>query len=461
MSKKFFRNLESKYFFIGFFITILLFSFYYLFTKILPNNLFIKNKKKYCLIFKDIKDLSPGASVTVAGVKVGFIKEIKIYKNKAKVIILVDKNITLTNNTKAYITAASLLGNYYIALDIKPGKPLNNKVCLENTYSETVVDVINNFGDKLAKLNIEKINELIDSTKKLVKNLNNNQKVLAYQLNKTLENLNKNLEKLIKSVLKTFNKTDKFLDSLNYELLSTVKTYRALANNLNKSVYKITKELNNSLENLNLAIENINYLLNQTKKENIVENLKNTITKTKLTLENLNKILNRIYNSNGTFWKILEDDSLYKNLNQSFSKLSVLEKKVETVFPEKYEFIPEFSFYLSDNWKIRYSLLVNFNFEKNNVKIGFTQVDKTTKLDFIFSKYLTPKFAINTGIYEGNLALGAKFSKKNFFIDTYFLPFLEVKFGLHLKNYLIFAGERYLYSEKTFETLMGSSIYFK
>ena len=461
MVEKFFENLEKKYFFIGFFITILLFSFYYLFTKILPNNFLKKNKKEYCLIFNDVKDLSTGASVTVAGVKVGFIKDIKLYKNKAKVIILVDKNITLTNNTKAYITASSLLGSYYISLDIKPGKPLDDKTCLESTYSKTAIDVINDFGDKFTKLDIKKLNELIVSTKKLVDDFNHNQKILIYQINKTFEKFNKNFEKLTKSISKVVNKTNKSLNNLNYEIINTVKVYQSLGNNLNKSVFELTRNLNTSLKNLNLVINNLNYLLNQTKKEHIVKNLKDSILEAKFALRNLNKLLNRTYNSNGTFWKIFEDDSLYKNLNNSFSKLNTLEKRIEAIFPKKYEFIPEFSFYLSNNWKIRYSLLVNFKFEKNSIKFGFTQIDKATKLDFIFSKYLSPKFAINTGIYEGNLALGSKFVKKNFFVSTYFLPFLEVKLELNFKNYSIFAGERYLYSNKAFETLVGGSIYFK
>jgi len=461
MVKKIFKNLEKKYFLVGLFVTVLLFSFYYLFINILPNIFFNKNKKEYCLIFDDVKDLSPGATVTVAGVKVGFVKDIKLYKNKAKVIILVNKDITLTNNTKAYITTSSLLGNYYIALDIKPGKALDNKVCLENTYSKTVIDVINNFGNKLAQLDIKKFNELIISTKRLIEDLNNDQKILTYQLNKTLENFNKNFEKLTNIIFQIINKVDNSLNKLDYELINTLQIYKSLGKSLNNSVYVITKDLKNSLNGLNSTIENLNYLLNQTKKENILANLKTTILETKIALKNLNKILNRVYNSNGTFWKVLEDNSLYENLNKSFFKLNTLEKRIETIFPQKYEFIPEFSFYLSDKWKIRYSLLVNFKFEKTNVKLGFTQIDKATKLDFIFSKYLSPKLVVNTGIYEGNLALGTKFVKKNFFVNTYFLPFLEVRLGLNFKNYSIFAGERYLYSDKAFETLMGTSIYFK
>ncbi|HIC87173.1 MAG TPA: MCE family protein [Aquificae bacterium] len=461
MKKNFFENFEKKYFLIGFFITIFLFSFYYLFTKILPNNFFYKNKKEYCLIFQDLRDLSPGTSVTVAGVKVGFIKDVKLYKNKAKVIIVVDKGITLTNNTKAYITTSSLLGSYYIALDIKPGKPLSNKVCLENTSSKTVIDVINNFGNKLAQLDIKKFNELIVSTKTFIDDINNNQKVLVYQLNKTLENFNENFLKLTKSILKIINQTNKSLNNLNYELIDTLKIYKSLGDNLNSSIYNITKELKITLKNLNLLIDNLNYLFNQTKNESLIKDLKATILKTQFTLGNLNKILNRVYNSNGTFWKVLEDNSLYNNLNQSFFRLNTLEKRIETIFPQKYEFIPEFSFYLSDKWKVRYSLLVNFKFEETNVKLGFTQINKATKLDLVFSKYLSPKFAINMGLYEGNLALGTKLSKRNLFISTYFLPFLELKLGLKFKNYSIFAGERYLYSDKTFETLVGSSIYFK
>ena len=261
--------------------------------------------------------------------------------------------------------------------------------------------------------------------------------------------------------MKIINKTDRSFDNLSYELTNTLQVYKSLGNKLNISIYNITKDLNDSLKNLNQALENLNFLLNQTKKENIIKNLKNTILETKFSLKNLNKILNRISNSNGTFWQVLEDSSLYESLNQSFSKLNALEKRIETIFPQKYEFIPEFSFYLSDDWKIRYSLLVNFKFEKTDIKLGFSQINKATKLNFIFSRYLSPKFAVNTGIYEGNLALGTRYFKKNFFVNTYFLPFLEIKLGFNFKNYSIFFGERYSYSDKAFETLVGSSIYFK
>ncbi len=451
--QRYLKNIKSSYFYVGFFIFVFTLSIYYLFTKILPNYFYNQNLKEYCLIFEDVKDIVPGTKVSVAGVKVGFVKEIRLLKNKAQVIIAIDKNIDLTNNTRAYLTSASLLGGYYISLDIKPGKKISSNVCLNNTSSLTVEDLINQIGQNLKKVNISKINEIINNTNTLILDINKSQKEIKLSINKTLKNINANLNLISKKFSKLIDNTNIALISLSKKTNSTLSSYEDLARTLSFSINETTALLK-------LNLENLNYLLNETKNEKLLKALKKNLDESYKVLKNLNDILVRVKNSNGTLWKLIEGDELYKNIESSLENITYLEKRVNNFLSKKYEFNKKIIFRANTNKNFSYGFSSSLKLNNNEIRLDFLEKEDTLKFTFLFSRYLNPYFSLEAGFYESKLALGYKLTNKKYFFENFIFPYFEINTGRKFNYFSIFVGTRYLYDKHTLEGFAGTSVDF-
>src|SRR5215471_12753929 len=80
---------------------------------------------EYILYFRDISGLSRKAAIKIAGVKVGWVEEIKLVEgiqSKAEAIVMVASLHPLYQNAQAIVRQDGLLGPKYI--DLEPGDPL-------------------------------------------------------------------------------------------------------------------------------------------------------------------------------------------------------------------------------------------------------------------------------------------------------------------------------------------------
>jgi phospholipid/cholesterol/gamma-HCH transport system substrate-binding protein len=85
--------------------------------------------------FGQVGSLAPGAAVTVAGVEVGTVSEIRLDPKTylAVTTLSLDPDVKLPSDSTARITSDSLLGNLHVAItpggatdDIKPGGEIEN-----------------------------------------------------------------------------------------------------------------------------------------------------------------------------------------------------------------------------------------------------------------------------------------------------------------------------------------------
>src|SRR5204862_1040541 len=75
------------------------------------------DRSTYKAVFGDVTGMAKGDDVRIAGVAVGSVKKVQIFKrDKAIVTFGVDSDVPLTDNTHATIKFRNLVGQRYIAL---------------------------------------------------------------------------------------------------------------------------------------------------------------------------------------------------------------------------------------------------------------------------------------------------------------------------------------------------------
>jgi len=119
----------------------------------------------YKAVFSDVTGLLASTDVRIAGVKVGQVKEIKIYQQKqAEVTFDVDKRIKIPRSSRAEIKYLNLVGGRFLTLEEGPGSavlPPNGVIPLSQTKPALDLNVLlNGFKPLFQALNPPDVNRL-------------------------------------------------------------------------------------------------------------------------------------------------------------------------------------------------------------------------------------------------------------------------------------------------------------
>jgi phospholipid/cholesterol/gamma-HCH transport system substrate-binding protein len=78
----------------------------------------------YTAVFTDVSRLKPGQSVRVAGIRVGTVSDVSLQPDKKVVVKFdADRNVVLTEGTRAAVRYLNLIGDRYLELVDGPGSP--------------------------------------------------------------------------------------------------------------------------------------------------------------------------------------------------------------------------------------------------------------------------------------------------------------------------------------------------
>jgi phospholipid/cholesterol/gamma-HCH transport system substrate-binding protein len=128
---------------VGIFVLIALSIFGYMGFKIGAFRFDRAQYTQYILYFRDISGLSRKAAIKIAGVKVGWVEEIKLVEGteaKAEAIVMIAALHPLYQNAQAIVRQDGLLGPKYI--DIEPGDPLLRRLEEGETLQRSNVDPV-------------------------------------------------------------------------------------------------------------------------------------------------------------------------------------------------------------------------------------------------------------------------------------------------------------------------------
>lgn len=289
----------SKEFKTGIVAVIIIGVFIWGFNFLKGQNLFEGNARHFLIEYNNIQGLNKASIVTINGLQVGKVVDIRFNddpekKGKLVVEISLENDFEFSKNSVAKIYSASLLGGQSLA--IIPSYEGDLAVSGDYLKGEVESDIFASVGEKLNPLQA-KLENVIVSADSLFQGVN---EVLNKQTRESLNRSVKGLEYTISDFRKTLKSVNILLDSSQTSIKGTLNN----AEKLTANVASISDTLLNA-------------------------NLGQTIEKMELTLSNVNALMDSLKAGTGTIGKLMTDDQLYTNLTNASKEMEELLREMK------------------------------------------------------------------------------------------------------------------------------------
>lgn len=262
-------------------------------------NLFDGPIDTYFVEYENVQGLNNASEVTINGVKVGKVMDIKFNLEAEKLGSLivefsVEQDINFTKNSIVKLYSASLMGGKSLAIipsfdgeTVNPGDYLKGEV---------ESDIFDSFSESINPLQA-KVENVIISADSLMTGFNQVFDAKRRQdMQQSISNFNKTLLSL--------NEATK---SINKMVEENQEAFKATLNNAEEMTAKLS-QLSDTLVNANVGAT--------------IKNLEGS-------LASLNTILNQIEGGKGTVGKLMYDDAMYNNLNNATKELEELLREMK------------------------------------------------------------------------------------------------------------------------------------
>jgi len=278
-------------------IGLFIFGFSYL----KSNDIFVSDRVFYA-VYDDVEGVVKSTPVTVNGFPVGSIQDISFFKNNSLLVkFRVENDIKFSINSIAQIYETGLIGGK--ALAIIPAND-NSRVAV---YNDTLVSSV---APGLTELVNEKLTPLQENIESMIVSANNVlDKVNAIFDDPTRANL--------RTSVSDFSETIKDLKETSKMIKSVMKSNKL----------SIDQTITNVLD-ISTDLSEISKTINQSELSATMKNFKNSS-------EGLSRVLNNINEGNGTISKLIDNDSLFQNLNDASKSIDLLIEDIR-LNPKRY-----------------------------------------------------------------------------------------------------------------------------
>ena len=247
---------------------------------------------RFYVVYDHINGLASGSPVNIKGMQVGRVAWLNFDQSTGRIVVAMDLqgDITLGDSTIAELSSAGFLGGEVIILSEKinrdyfsPGDTLIAKV--DPGLSE-IIDSAKPITDNI-QVTVRRINEILLGMEGFGESLRS----VVGNLDTVLVDVKNVLQENDEKISTTFSRIDTLIMTMN----SAVEPIEGILRNL--------EEVSNTVKDAELQ---------------------QTIASTNTLLANLNTTLDSLTNSQGTIGKLISEDSLYQNLNQTLVDLDKL-----------------------------------------------------------------------------------------------------------------------------------------
>lgn len=280
-------------------VAIVLLIFGYSFLK--GNNL-LKSDRTFYAVYKNVEGLAKSSKVTVNGLKIGTVSNIRFLDNKGHILV----TMTIQNDFKfGKGSTAQIYGGGFIggkSMTILPsykGEVAESGDTLKGDVEEGLLELVN---DRLTPLQ-KKIENVVVSTDSLMNGFN---QVLD-------------------------NKTRNNLKSTIAELNSTMKSLNGAAGSVDHLLSENTSKIDRTFTNLDKMSGNFKKVSDSLSKVDI----KHIVTKFDGVVSDFKQISADLKNGKGTAGKLLQDDKVYDNLDRATKQLEELLQDIK-LNPKRY-----------------------------------------------------------------------------------------------------------------------------
>jgi len=267
-------------------------------------NLFDKNRK-FIVKYEKVDGLSVSNPVTMNGFKIGKVQKINFNSKNTRellVDIIIDNDVIFPKSSLAELYETGLIGGKAIA--IIPDYKNDSTIAIDGDYLKGVIK--------------PGLTELVNQ--------------ILPQVQLQIEAVMKNAEIVLQNINTLFD------DETKKELKSSIEDFSNLTSSLSETSDEISKliadnseNLTNSLSDFRSASNNIKSItdsLNSDDIKSITINLNSLVN-------NLNSITTSLKNSEGTAGKLINDKSIYDNLENATNQLNRLIEDIK-LNPSRY-----------------------------------------------------------------------------------------------------------------------------
>ena len=267
-------------------------------------NLFDKNRK-FIVKYEKVDGLSVSNPVTMNGFKIGKVQKINFNSKNTRellVDIIIDNDVIFPKTSLAELYETGLIGGKAIA--IIPDYKNDSTIALDGDYLKGVIK--------------PGLTELVNQ--------------ILPQVQLQIEAVMKNAEIVLQNINTLFN------DETKKELKSSIEDFSNLTSSLSETSDEISKLIANNSENLTNSLSDFRSASNNIK--SIADSLNSDDIKSMTTnlnslVNNLNSITTSLKNSEGTAGKLINDKSIYDNLENATNQLNRLIEDIK-LNPSRY-----------------------------------------------------------------------------------------------------------------------------
>ncbi len=349
--------------------------------------------------FDYVSGLLKNAPVSMYGLEIGKVTSVSLMGDWVKVTAKIDKKAVIREGYTILIDISGVVGEKQLEIINGPmeNPPAQDKL-LKGTNPTSIGDIllkVGNIADRATKIldsvqnivdqnsveiqsGISKIKDFANETKRTLDITVENVNALLAKINKLGEGKDKDLDQIV-SDLKTFmsevNKDRERIvpkveslaseiDSLLSDTSPNLKNSLQDFNEVSKELRSSTKKISGYIEDLNISIANfakdfgVNADKANQKLQRSLDDLTRSGAELNLALNKFNKLVDRVENGEGTLGRLVKDETIYDNLDQT---LAGSRKAIENLNTTAYNLDQKIKSLanLDSNWiyKIGYSSL--------------------------------------------------------------------------------------------------------
>lgn len=306
----------SKEFKIGVIVVISLALLYWGFNFLKGEDVF-SNERIFIAVYKDVSGLNKANAVIINGLYVGHVRDMYFSpKGNAQVVIemLINDPIPIPKNSVAKIISSDLLGSKTVEIQLGtsadfavPGDTLLSEI--ESSIKEEVNRQLQPIKNKAEGLLMS-----LDTILTMINGLFNKSNT---------DNISRSVAHMANSFENIENTTNN-LDEIVYE-------QKARINTILKNIESISQNLKDNGENLDNILSNFSAISDTLAKAQLTQ----TMQSLKSTLNQLSDITEKINSGQGSMGMLVNDDSLYIDLQKSSKDLNLLLEDIR-LNPKKY-----------------------------------------------------------------------------------------------------------------------------
>jgi len=342
--------------------------------------------------FDSALGLEPHTVVRMAGVKIGYVKNIRLVKNKALITMDIFPSVAVPRGSKAALASLGLLGEKYIEVfpstEVSAYEPGEELPSLPSVSFDQLGLLLVSIGDEIKAVS-QSLQTLLGPKEK-------------ENISLTLENLASVSEEL-----------RHFLATSKPEIQDGVANFSRATTRISEEVKNLSARLQEVASSLEQFLE-----ANQDEVKENLSRLGELTQQISRTSEALNRILERLEKGQGTAGRLLQDPELYEKTEEAVAQVAAVAEKVRAVswnpaLRMDYLFSPA-------QWRGQFSLALWPQGKEGNTLLSLGLVRDPRQEGFLWNLQAGAKigrWAARAGLFESEwgVALGAEAVTKRLF----------------------------------------------